>query len=300
MSMIIAAYAGTGKTTLAEMYPDTVFDFVCMPYKYYLSPDRDRGEAGKGNPYNVMREDWPYNYVEAIKSALDAEKTLLIPSDVNVLATLRQEGIPYTLCYPQRDAKEVYRQRFIDRGNTEDFLSIFIDGWDQFIDKLETTETERRIVLQPHQFLRDVFDFGNEAKNLRIELPIINEPETGLCAIANLLGNGQTSKILISTACHNNYISEDLYNRLDHENSKSPLEITKDNTAYYLNDLTDAKAGVIKSLLLPGHTLSDVPVIVTPSFPAYQCDMVLSALITKGKFVVDNEKGFVIMSDEQL
>ena len=160
MSMIIAAYAGTGKTTLAEMYPDNVTDFVCMPYKYHLSPDYDSGEAGKGNPYNIMREEWPQNYVEAIKSALTTGKTLLIPSDVNVLALLRQEKIPYTLCYPQRDAKEIYRQRFIDRGNTEDFLSIFIDGWDFYIGKLETVEAERRIVLEPHQFLSDVFDFS--------------------------------------------------------------------------------------------------------------------------------------------
>ena len=32
--MIIATHAGTGKTTLARMYPDRVIDLVCMPYKY--------------------------------------------------------------------------------------------------------------------------------------------------------------------------------------------------------------------------------------------------------------------------
>jgi len=48
MSMIIAAYAGTGKTTLAVMYPDMVANFVCMSYKYYLSLNGDSSEAGKG------------------------------------------------------------------------------------------------------------------------------------------------------------------------------------------------------------------------------------------------------------
>ena len=67
---IIAAYAGTGKTTLAAKYPDTMIDFVCMPYKYYLAPDGDSSEAGKANPFNELRKDWPYNYFEAIKSAL--------------------------------------------------------------------------------------------------------------------------------------------------------------------------------------------------------------------------------------
>jgi len=160
--MIIAAYAGTGKTTLATMYPDKVTDFVCMPYKYYLASEIDSSEAGKGNPDNVMREDWPYNYVEAIKTTLTESKTLLIPSDSRVLAILRHEGIPYTLCYPRRDSKDFYRQRLINRGNTEDFLSIFIDGWEWFLNSLETVEADRRIVLETYQFLSDIIDFGEE------------------------------------------------------------------------------------------------------------------------------------------
>ena len=158
MSMIIAAFAGVGKTKLATMYPDAFVDFVCMPYKYYLEPDGDSSESGKGNLDNIMQEDWPQNYIEAIKSALLTDKTLLIPSDSRVLALLDLERIPYTLCYPQRDAKEAYRQRFIERGNTEDFISIFIDGWDYFFNALEKAGTESRIVLEPHQFLSDVDD----------------------------------------------------------------------------------------------------------------------------------------------
>jgi len=34
--MIIAAFAGTGKTTMAKLYPQTAIDFVCMPYKYEI------------------------------------------------------------------------------------------------------------------------------------------------------------------------------------------------------------------------------------------------------------------------
>jgi hypothetical protein len=108
------------------------------------------------------------------------------------------------------------------------------------------------------------------------------------------------SKILISTYCHNIYISADLYNLLEHEKPQPIPETTVDGAAFYLNDLTDAKSGVVKSLCLPGHTFSNVPVIITPSFPAYSCDMVLSTLIASRWFVVDNEKGIVIMSDEQL
>jgi hypothetical protein len=153
---IIAAYAGTGKTTLAALYPDKVVDFVCMPYKYHLSPDGDSGEAGKGNPDNEMREEWPHNYIEAIKLMLCEDKILLIPTDLRVLSLLIEENIPYILCYPHRNAKDMYRQRFIDRGNTEDFLYIFVEHWDYFINKLDIIEAEKRIILESHQFLSDV------------------------------------------------------------------------------------------------------------------------------------------------
>ena len=135
-------------------------------------------------------------------------------------------------------------------------------------------------------------------KTMRIKLPIINEPNAGLCTIANLTGNEEMSKILISTCCRNTYISADLYNRLEHKKPKSLLKTMADSIAYYLNDLTNAKAGVIKSLRLAGHTFSNVPVVITASFPAYSCDMVLGIPAISKRCVIDHEKGFVIISDE--
>ena len=159
--MIIAAYAGTGKTTFAKLYPEAIIDFVSMPYKYELDDEDKRGEAGKANPDNIMRDDWPFNYISAIKQALDSDKILLIPSEFLVLDILKGEKIPYVLCYPQRDAKEIYRKRFLDRGNTEEFIEIFIDRWDEFIEGLERDSYGQHIVLKPDQFLSDVIDVSS-------------------------------------------------------------------------------------------------------------------------------------------
>jgi len=63
--MIIAAYAGTGKTTLAKTWPHRFVDFVCMPYKYLLEQNNNCAESCKANPNNIMRDEWPYNYVMA-------------------------------------------------------------------------------------------------------------------------------------------------------------------------------------------------------------------------------------------
>lgn len=159
--MVIAAFAGTGKTTLAKLYPQKVVDFVAMPFKYYMDDEENsdfEGEKNKANPNLVMRPDWPENYFEAISNALCNNKILLIPSDWQVLIHLHVEGIPYYLCHPQRDAKEVYRKRYINRGNSEEFLKIFIDGWDCFMNMLEVDMHGQRIIMQPDQFLSDVID----------------------------------------------------------------------------------------------------------------------------------------------
>jgi len=154
--MIIAAHAGTGKTTFAQLHPDKVTDFVCMPYKYHLPETGEFDESSKASLEYEMQEAWPYNYIEAIKNEMKVGKTLLIPSVWMVLVYLEMERIPFILCYPRRDAKEVYRQRYIDRGNTDEFLSVFIDGWDAFMDKLEANTYGTHIVMEPHQYLSDV------------------------------------------------------------------------------------------------------------------------------------------------
>ena len=154
--MIIAAYAGTGKTTLANNRPHEFTDFVCMPYKYELDSE-DSGEAGKANTDNVMRDEWPYNYVAVIEENMNGEKHLLIPTDPHVLMLLQAKNIPYILCYPKRESKEEYRRRFISRGNTQDFIDIFIGRWDNFIDSFEQDDYGKHLILEPDAYLVDVF-----------------------------------------------------------------------------------------------------------------------------------------------
>lgn len=137
---------------------------------------------------------------------------------------------------------------------------------------------------------------------MRIELPIIQEPYCGLCTVADLVGNGVKSKILVSTGCYNNYMSEELYKQLEHESPKEPVEIISDAIAYYLCDVDKAKVGKVKALNLPGQTLTDVQVLVTPASPAYQVDMIIgnSIMLNYRWMRVDPDAGFVILSDEPL
>jgi len=164
--MIIAAFTGAGKTTLSKLYPQTVIDFTCMSYKYYLDEDKEPTETCKADPNLDFRFGWEKDYVQAIKQHMSDYRILLIPSDRLVLLLLEKEGIMYTLCYPKREAKEEYHKRFIERGNSNHFIDIFIGRWDYFMDTLESDSYGKHIVLDSDQFLSDVIDVEKLTSNL--------------------------------------------------------------------------------------------------------------------------------------
>ena len=159
--MIIAAHSGTGKTYLATNNPKRFVDLESRPFKYFLENANDGGEADKANTEYISRPGWRLDYVKAVKEVLSSDKIVLIPSDSRVLALLREENIPYLLVYPERNAKEEYRNRFIGRGNSEEFLNIFIEGWDIFLDILERDPSDQRIIMKSGQYLSDVIDVEN-------------------------------------------------------------------------------------------------------------------------------------------
>jgi len=168
MNLIIAAHSGTGKSTLCKMYPNLFTDFTCAKYKYIVPNDfiSTDDESLKASFLHEFRLHWQYDYVGAIMRSL-GRKILVIPSERKVLELLEFEGIRYTLCYPERLAKDIYRQRYIDRGNNENFLEVFVDDWDRWIDCLEDTPADTRIVMQPQQYLSDVINIKEIVENNR-------------------------------------------------------------------------------------------------------------------------------------
>ncbi|HVI42980.1 MAG TPA: hypothetical protein VM577_20425, partial [Anaerovoracaceae bacterium] len=111
--MIIAAFAGTGKTYFCN-YVEGAKDFVCMPYKYFMPDiinDDMEDEKIKADFSLEMNPEYPQNYINAILENMEKYKYLVIPSDSRVLAGLEGRHIPYILCYPLRSSKEKYRKR---------------------------------------------------------------------------------------------------------------------------------------------------------------------------------------------
>ena len=159
--MIIAAHAGTGKTYFSKNVYDSV-DFVCMPYKYYL-PDGfiagEEDESVKADLNLIMREEWPDNYIKAVINVYNEHKYIIIPPIGSVLAALRDEEIPYVLCYPERSAKVEYEFRYRDRGNSESFLRVFVDHWDLFLNDMESDPGDNHVVLKEGEYLLDYLSY---------------------------------------------------------------------------------------------------------------------------------------------
>lgn len=157
--MIIAAHAGTGKTRFSKEIFDSV-DLVCMPYKYHL-PDGilscEEIESKKADLGLVLRDEWPDNYIKAVINRYNENRYVVIPPIAPVLEALRNEHIPYILCYPERKAKDEYERRYKGRGNTKNFLDIFIGYWNRFMDALESDPGTHHIVMKSGEYLTDLY-----------------------------------------------------------------------------------------------------------------------------------------------
>ena len=80
-------------------------------------------------------------------------------------------GVPYVLCYPETGARQEYLRRFKSRGNSPDFIDIFIGDWDNWMESLRKDSWGIHIEMQPHQYLLDLKDQIDRLAPLTSTLP---------------------------------------------------------------------------------------------------------------------------------
>lgn len=85
--MIIAAYAGAGKSAFARQVEEAV-DLPSMPYSRVLPPEKGTKrecEAEKAAPYLLSNPQYPYNYLLEILKAEREYEYVLIPTAIRVI-----------------------------------------------------------------------------------------------------------------------------------------------------------------------------------------------------------------------
>ena len=134
---IIAGFAGVGKSTYCRKNPNAL-DFEVMPYKYInfqAVAASAAGEEIKARADLILREGWQEDYYKALLESYqrNPDKVYVIPTVAGILKRLERGQIPFLLVYPAKDLKEAYRERYLARGNSQEFLDVFIGHWDAWM-----------------------------------------------------------------------------------------------------------------------------------------------------------------------
>lgn len=80
----------------------------------------------------------------------------MVSSHKEVREALVENGIDFTLVYPEPSIKEEYIQRYIDRGSPESFVNLLTNNWNNWISELEEQRSCDKITLKKGQYLSDV------------------------------------------------------------------------------------------------------------------------------------------------
>lgn len=121
--VIISGFGGVGKTVLAKKYKN-VIDLESSPYKYDYSQEKcSNYEKLKGKDGRVLNKNYPANYIATIKDAVKKYDIVCVryngdePIDFYDIYEL-----DYIVCYPTKSAYKKYVKRFIQRGNSKEWI----------------------------------------------------------------------------------------------------------------------------------------------------------------------------------
>lgn len=133
MKNIICGFAGIGKSTLMKM-SDWV-DLESTPFA----------------------KNWDIYSDVAIHMAKNGHRVML-SCHKELRDILLKKGADFEVIIPRIEDKEEYLSRYAERGNTEQFIKLFEDKWEDFINEiLADSDKMNVVVLGENEYLVDYF-----------------------------------------------------------------------------------------------------------------------------------------------
>jgi hypothetical protein len=132
---IIAAFCGTGKTHICQKFDGKLIEFECWRYS--------------------NRPGFPHNIVKHIISKCGAVDGIFISTNPMVLNALPNK-MDVTLIYPDLSLKGEYISRFVDRGSSDDFISMLSKHWKPWIIEAMAQPIKCHIVLKSGKYVESV------------------------------------------------------------------------------------------------------------------------------------------------
>lgn len=81
----------------------------------------------------VRNPGFPQNYIEHIKDNIGKVDIIMISSHDVVRNALKENNVPYIIVYPDASQKEIYINRYRQRGNDDKFIEFISSNWSKFI-----------------------------------------------------------------------------------------------------------------------------------------------------------------------
>ncbi len=134
-TILCSAFPATGKTF-----------FYDTSLKKVLDSDSSKFDKSK----------FPDNYIQHIKNNIGKVDIILISSHKEVRDALVNEGMEFTLVYPNFELKYEYLNRLKERGSDKAFIKLISDNWYKWIFELYGQEGCRHIRLKSEQYITDV------------------------------------------------------------------------------------------------------------------------------------------------
>lgn len=120
--MIICGFPGTGKSVMARL--SKWVDLESTPFE----------------------KDW-WRYAKVAKHMSDQDYTVMVSTHRELLECFEQMEVSYTVVVPPVSDKDIYINRYKQRGNTDDFISTVEENWDNWISDIVTHRSVLRTVV---------------------------------------------------------------------------------------------------------------------------------------------------------
>ncbi len=150
--VIIAGFAGVGKTFLAKKYKN-VIDLESSRFVYdYSNVPETEYEKMKGTKNRIPNKNFPENYINAIFDSLKKYDVILLWLTPDMLQLYEQHNIKYSICYPSEKAFESYVERYKSRGNNDEWIQKVCGYYPKCVAQLQSNN-HPKIILKENETL---------------------------------------------------------------------------------------------------------------------------------------------------
>ena len=150
--IIIAGFAGVGKTSLAKKYKNVV-DLESSRYVYdYSSFSAEEYEKLKGTKNRIPNKNFPDNYIDAIRDSIQKYDVILIWLKLEMLPLYEKNDVDYIICYPSKNAFKNYIGLYRNRGNNDDWIKSVCEAYPKYVKALKDNK-HQKIILKENETL---------------------------------------------------------------------------------------------------------------------------------------------------